>query len=213
LGDLIGHVALHGVKIGDSEFNVEFYFDPDKGLRHVSVTCTEDRDAKANAVTFSFLEKLFTTEFGSPTRKEGAESPRVLWELPNKSIRLLHFNMLGTSLVKVSYMPAKTGNANKKGYALSEDNPVMLGSPEGRSRPKTLFAYMDRLQGPNGEKVTYHRIGTCCEFKTPHALFGTAGILEVWEVTYDGLPKPMRLYINVYDQGEVLAPEGLALGD
>lgn len=101
--------------------------------------------------------------------------------------------------------------AQKDTYGISESNPIKLGSPTGRSPAKVLYAYMDRLQGPKGEKVTYRRVGTCCEFKTPRGLFEGVGILEVWEVTYDGLLSPTKLFINVYDHGDVYPPTGFLL--
>ena len=97
----------------------------------------------------------------------------------------------------------------KAAYGISEQNPIMLGSQEGRSPAKVLHAYMDRLQGPKGEKVTYRRIGTCCEFETPRGLFGGKGVLEVWDVTHKRLTEPIKVFINVYDPGEVLPPAGL----
>ena len=42
-------------------------------------------------------------------------------------------------------------------------------------------------------------------------LFGGKGILEVWEVTHEGLLNPTKLFINVYDHGEVLPPAGFLL--
>lgn len=99
----------------------------------------------------------------------------------------------------------------KDTYGISEKNPVMLGSKEGRSPAKVLYAYMDRLQGPKGEKVTYRRIETCCEFDTPRGLFDGKGVLEVWEVTYEGLSKPAKLFLNVYDPGQMLSPVGFEL--
>jgi len=96
-------------------------------------------------------------------------------------------------------------------YGVAESDPIKLGSPTGMSAANVLLAYMDRLRGPKGEKVTYRRLGTCCEFDTPRGLFGGKGILEVWEVTYGGLPNPTKLFINVYDQGDVLPPAGFSL--
>jgi hypothetical protein len=103
--------------------------------------------------------------------------------------------------------------AQKATYGISESNPIKIGSPTGRSPAKVLYAYMDRLQGPKGEKVTYRRVGTCCEFKTPRGLFEGVGILEVWEATYDGLLNPTKLFINVYDYGDVSPPTGFLLKD
>lgn len=100
---------------------------------------------------------------------------------------------------------------NRLSYGISEQNPILLGSRAGRSGPKVLSNYMDRLRGFKGEKVTYHRVGTCCEFKTPRGLFDGTGVLEVWEATYEGLGKKVKLFINVYDYGDVSAPLGFSL--
>lgn len=104
-----------------------------------------------------------------------------------------------------------TDAARKDVYGISERNPIQLGSQSGRSGPKVLHEYMDRLRGPRNEKVAYRRVGTCCEFETPRGLFGGKGVLEVWEVTYDGLPKPTKLFLNLYDHGEVSPPVGFLL--
>lgn len=99
----------------------------------------------------------------------------------------------------------------KNTYGLSELNPILLGSATGRSDAKALRSYMDHLSGPKGEKIKYRRVGACCGFKTPRGLFDGTGVLEVWEVIYDGLSKPTQLFINVYDQGELSAPAGFLL--
>ena len=96
-------------------------------------------------------------------------------------------------------------------YALSETNPVLVGSLPGRSLPAKERAFLDRLRGPDGQRVHYIRRGSCCFFPTPNGLFGESALLDHYEVTYDGLAYPLSLYINMYDPGEVRAPLGFTL--
>lgn len=35
------------------------------------------------------------------------------------------------------------------------------------------------------------------------------GLLDIYEVSYEGLEKPVVIYINMYDAGELKAPVGL----
>ena len=62
--------------------------------------------------------------------------------------------------------------------------------------------------GPAGQEVHYTRIGTCCTFKTPNSPFEGEGLLEVYEITYEG-GKPQRLYFNWYDSADLYIPKGL----
>jgi hypothetical protein len=62
---------------------------------------------------------------------------------------------------------------------------------------------------PNGEKITYNRLGSCCPFNTKNSSFG--GMLDKYEVTYPGLEKSLIIYINMYDSKELMVPMGLKL--
>jgi hypothetical protein len=67
--------------------------------------------------------------------------------------------------------------------------------------------FLSALRGPKGEEIQFTRQGSCCPFETPGSDLGT-GLLDVYEVTYPGLEKPLVLYLNMYDKGEVLVPAG-----
>jgi hypothetical protein len=96
-------------------------------------------------------------------------------------------------------------------YGFSETNPVLVASLGGRSPVENEHIYLGRLRGPGGERVHYRRIGSCCEFPTPNGLFGDKGLLDQYEVTYDGLAHPLVLYLDMYDPGEAQAPTGFVL--
>lgn len=69
-------------------------------------------------------------------------------------------------------------------------------------------AFLRSLRGPKGEVIRYKRLGSCCLFKLEGAPFG-GGLLDVYEVTYDGLAAPLKLYLNMYQSGNVFIPRGL----
>lgn len=92
-------------------------------------------------------------------------------------------------------------------YGYTQKNAIAVGGGiTSGARNEQLF--MNALNGPNGEKISYNRRGSCCMFKTPNGLMGDSGLLDIYEVTWDGLAKPIVLYINMYDPGELKAPKG-----
>ncbi len=72
---------------------------------------------------------------------------------------------------------------------------------------KNEQAYLNALRGPNGEQVQFRRNGSCCEFKSKSAAFGT-GLLDQYEIYYEGLKEPIILYINGYEYEQPKAPIG-----
>jgi hypothetical protein len=96
-------------------------------------------------------------------------------------------------------------------YGYSETNPVLVGSLDGKSPVENEHVYLARLRGPRGERVSYRRLGSCCAFPSPNGLFGDSGLLDHYEVTYEGLAHPLTLYIDMYDPGDVHPPAGFTL--
>jgi hypothetical protein len=90
-------------------------------------------------------------------------------------------------------------------YGIVPENPVRIGGGPSGER-----AYLGALRGPRGEPVVSRRLGSCCEFETPNG-FGGMGLLDLYEVTYEGLDAPVRLYLDMYDEDEVHAPPGFFL--
>ena len=93
-------------------------------------------------------------------------------------------------------------------YGYTEAKPVQVGGAAQEEGPYHERKYLNGLRGPNGEDVTYRRIMSCCHFKTPNGYDGV-GLLDVYEVNWEGAEKPVRLYLNMYDASEVLVPVGL----
>ncbi len=101
------------------------------------------------------------------------------------------------------------GDRPPHSYAYSSENPVLLGGENTDDGPAREHRYLRSLRGPDGQKVTFSRKGSCCYFKIPNSPLG--GLLDMYEVTYEGQGEPVLLYLNMYDIGEALAPEGFSL--
>lgn len=89
----------------------------------------------------------------------------------------------------------------KYGYEPNHKTSIKVGKIENEQ------AYLKALRGPNGEQVQFRRISSCCSFKSRSAVFGK-GLLDKYEVYYQGLREPIILYLNGYDFEKPKAPVG-----
>ena len=86
------------------------------------------------------------------------------------------------------------------GTALTSAIQVGGGAMYAASRQRR---YLDALRGPGGEPLTYKRTGA-----RPLDSEGRA-IIDIYEVTYPGLDKPIVLYLDAYHfDDELKAPKG-----
>lgn len=89
----------------------------------------------------------------------------------------------------------------KYGYEPNHKTSIKVGKIENEQ------AYLKALRGPNGEAVRFRRVSSCCEFKSKSSALGR-GLLDKYEVYYQGLKEPIILYINGYDYENPKAPFG-----
>ncbi|MDR2956013.1 MAG: hypothetical protein LBV43_13130 [Prevotella sp.] len=92
-------------------------------------------------------------------------------------------------------------------YGYTQENPIMVGS-QGGSGPLNERRFLNALTGPNGEPITYKRLGSCCAFKTKNGMFDNGGLLDKYEIAHKGLDEPIILYINMYDSDILKIPVG-----
>jgi hypothetical protein len=87
---------------------------------------------------------------------------------------------------------------HEKGTPVQVGGGAMYGPPRERS-------YLDTLRGPDGQPIRYRRTGS---------LVAPDGdtILDGYEITYDGLDKPITLYIDEYHFSDPVAPRGFTCG-
>lgn len=96
-------------------------------------------------------------------------------------------------------------------FGYGRRNPIRVGGgvEDGAANQRR---YLDGLRGPAGQPVRYVRLGSCCQFRTPHGPQG-AGMLDAYQVQYEGLERPVLLYMDLYTppEGAPEAPEGFTL--
>ena len=100
--------------------------------------------------------------------------------------------------------------SNDKKFGYDQDYPVNLGFLPVTTSEINVQRYFDALTGPEGQKLTYKKTDSCCPFPSKKNDMG-AGILDIYEVTWDGLKEPKLIYINLYEKGKVIAPSGFSI--
>ena len=100
-----------------------------------------------------------------------------------------------------------TAVSDDANYGYTQKNAIKVGGVKSNEGPLNERRFLNALLGPNGESTSYNRRGSCCSFETPNGIMG-GGLLDMYEVTYAGLEKPIVLYINMYDFGILKAPKG-----
>ena len=97
-----------------------------------------------------------------------------------------------------------------KKYGYNPDYPINIFYRNIRDETLNEIRFLNALAGPNGEKITYTRLETCCPFPTKRSDMG-AGFLNVYELKWEGQKKPITLYLNIYEKGILMVPMGLSL--
>jgi len=101
-------------------------------------------------------------------------------------------------------------NSADKKYGYDKDYPVNVFYRDTKSETLNIERFLNALAGPKGEKLSYAKVETCCPFPTKHTEIG-AGFLDVYEITWEGNTKPLRLYLNIYEKSVLMVPVGLTL--
>ena len=100
-------------------------------------------------------------------------------------------------------------SAEKK-YGYDKDYPINVFYKSTANETINQQRFLDALTGPKGEKLTYSKIGICCPFPTKNNPSGS-GLLDEYEIKWEGLATPILLYFNIYEKGVLMVPVGLGL--
>lgn len=95
-------------------------------------------------------------------------------------------------------------------YGLSEKNPIEVGGVDKSEGPLNERRFLNALAGPNSEKISYYRKGSCCPVKSKNGFLGMA-MLDNYRVTWEGTVDTVSIYINMYDYGKLKAPLGFTI--
>jgi len=120
-----------------------------------------------------------------------------------------HLPILNDSTLAISII------APANNYGRTESNPIFLGVKDVNESGDNRVKFLNALAGPNGEELSFKRYKSCCPFRTLNSRTVGAdqkfGLLDIWVITYDGISNPDTLYVNAYDQGELIAPKGYTI--
>lgn len=96
-------------------------------------------------------------------------------------------------------------------YGFSEFYPVNIGfSVYETSNNLNVNRFFNAITGPNGEKVTYQLLETCCPFPSKNNKMG-AGTLDIYEIFLDGKSSNKKIYINTFEKGKIICPKGFSI--
>ncbi len=103
-----------------------------------------------------------------------------------------------------------TAYSKDKKYGYDMDYPINVFFKSIKNDTINPQRFLNALAGPNGETLSYTKTESCCPFPTKKSEMG-AGFLDVYEITWEGQNKPLILYFNIYEKGDLLVPIGLSL--
>ncbi len=95
-------------------------------------------------------------------------------------------------------------------YGYDKDYPINIFYKNTKDETINQQRFLNALAGPKGEKISYKKVETCCPFPTKKSEMGV-GLLDVYEIYWDGQTAPIRLYLNIYEKGVLMVPIGLSL--
>ena len=103
-----------------------------------------------------------------------------------------------------------TEYSKDKNYGYDKDYPINIFYYNTLQDSINQQRYLNALAGPKGEKISYKKLESCCPFPSKKSDLG-AGFLDVYQLSWTGLQKPIILYLNIYEKGILMVPLGLSL--
>lgn len=103
-----------------------------------------------------------------------------------------------------------TEYSKDKKYGYDPDYPINVFYRNTKDENLNAERFLNALAGPNGEKITFSKIESCCPFPSKRTEIG-AGFLDVYELKWEGQTEPAKLYVNIYEKGYLLVPIGLSI--
>ena len=100
--------------------------------------------------------------------------------------------------------------SNDPKYGYNPDYPINVFFRNTKDETINQQRYLNALSGPKGEKLFFKKIEVCCPFPTKNSEMG-GGSLDIYEITWVGQKSPIKLYLNIYEKGELLVPMGFEL--
>ena len=103
-----------------------------------------------------------------------------------------------------------TAYSKDKKYGYDPDYPINVFYKNSKDENLNAERFLKALAGPNGEKLTFAKLESCCPFPTKKSEMG-GGFLDIYELKWEGQINAIKLYLNIYEKGYLLVPTGLSL--
>jgi hypothetical protein len=103
-----------------------------------------------------------------------------------------------------------TAYSKDKKYGYDPDYPINVFYKNSKDENLNAERFLKALAGPNGEKITFNKLESCCPFPTKKNEMG-GGFLDIYELRWEGQINTIKLYLNIYEKGYLLVPIGLSL--
>lgn len=103
-----------------------------------------------------------------------------------------------------------TEYSTDKKYGYDKDYPINVFYLSTKDENSNQERFLNALAGPNGEKISFKKLESCCPYPAKRSVMG-AGLLDVYEIKWDGQKTPIVLYMNIYEKGYLKVPVGLSL--
>jgi hypothetical protein len=124
--------------------------------------------------------------------------PQAFLADPVSDLKIPGFLVSTPAVAGASRCPVATDTA----YGFTVGKAVKVGLDEA-SGPDREGRYLKALRGPAGQPVRSSRIGSALSAGT---------VLHIYELTYEGIEKPVALYLDVYHFEAPAAPAGFLCG-
>lgn len=95
-------------------------------------------------------------------------------------------------------------------YGYDKDYPINVFYKNSKDENLNAERFLNALAGPNGEKMTFEKVESCCPFPSTNSELG-AGFIDVYKISFSGLKKTKTLYINIYERGILEIPVGFTI--
>lgn len=100
-----------------------------------------------------------------------------------------------------------TQYSKDKKYGYDADYPINVFFRNSKDESRNIERFLRALSGPNNQEITFSKLESCCPFPTKGNSIG-AGYIDVYEVRWSGQKKPVKLYFNIFEKGQLLVPIG-----
>ena len=108
----------------------------------------------------------------------------------------LLINLSGFSQKEGTIVPDTTEKVSST-YGFKEKDPIKVG---GGDMPTRVYEYMKHLKGPNGEPITFEKLGNGASYDDPDRTLTTMekGKVYMYEIKIHGTNKSFIVYFDQY---------------